>query len=407
LTGAAILGVGLTPFGRFQDRTLSQLAGEAIAGALQDAGIGQHEVDMAFVANSMASVTTGQVAVVGQAILRPLGFSSIPVYNIDNACAGSSSALDLAVHAVEAGRAEVVLVVGVEKLFGPAKSDSFRALNGAVDTDYLQSAGIDAGSQSVFVTSIYPKRLAHYRDRYGLEARTLAEIAVKNRHNAGLNPIAQYRKPLSVDEVLAARVVVAPLTVLMCAPISDGASAVVVMSARRARSRESRPVWILGIAVGMGAPPGHESVIAGTARRAFREAEIEPAAIDIAEVHDSIAFNELLAYEELGLCAPGEGARFEQSGASTLSGKVPVNTSGGLESRGHPVAATGLAQIVELVQQIRNDAGERQVQDVRIAVAENAGGFTIDDTAAVAVTVLGADAVGTSGPQAVRSVQPE
>lgn len=394
MTGAAIVGAGLTPFGRFQDRTLSQLAGEAIAAALQDADVEQREVDMAFVANSMASVTTGQVAVVGQAALRPLGYSSIPVFNIDNACAGSSSALDLAVHAIEAGRAEVVLVVGVEKLFGPDKSDSFRALNGAVDTDYLKSAGIDAGSQSVFIASIYPKRLARYQGRYGLEARTLAEIAVKNRHNAALNPGAQYKTPISIDEVLAARVVVAPLTVLMCAPISDGASAVVVTSEKLARSRASRPVWIRGIAVGMGAPPGHESVITSTARRAFGEARIEPADIDVAEVHDSIAFNELLAYEELGLCAPGEGARFGASGASGLSGRVPVNTSGGLESRGHPVAATGLAQIVELVQQIRHDAGERQVQDVRIAVAENAGGFAVDDTAAAAVTVLGADPVG-------------
>jgi acetyl-CoA acyltransferase len=394
LTGAAIVGAGLTPFGRFQDRTLSQLAGEAIAAALQDAGVEQREVDMAFVANSMASVTTGQVAVVGQAALRPLGYSSIPVFNIDNACAGSSSALDLAVHAIEAGRAEVVLVVGVEKLFGPDKSDSFRALNGAVDTDYLESSGIDAGSQSVFIASIYPKRMARYRDRYGLEARTLAEIAVKNRHHAALNPSAQYRTPISVDEVLAARVVVAPLTVLMCAPISDGASAVVVTSEKLARSRASRPVWVRGIAVGMGTPPGHESVITSTARRAFGEAQIEPADIDVAEVHDSIAFNELLAYEELGLCAPGEGARFGESGASGLSGRVPVNTSGGLESRGHPVAATGLAQIVELVQQIRHDADGRQVQDVRIAVAENAGGFAVDDTAAAAVTVLGADPVG-------------
>ena len=403
MTGAAIVGVGLTPFGRFQDRTLSQLAGEAIAGALEDAGVEQHEVDMAFVANSMASVTTGQVAVVGQAVLRPLGYSSIPVYNIDNACAGSSSALHLAVHAIESGRAEVILVVGVEKLFGAEKSDSFRALNGAVDTDYLKSAGIDVGSESVFVASIYPKRLARYREKHGLEATTLAEIAVKNRHHAALNPRAQYRTPLSVEEVLAARIVVDPLTVLMCAPISDGASAAVVTSEKRARSRQSRPVWIRGIAVGMGTPPGPESAIASTARRAFGEAGIKPGDIDIAEVHDSIAFNELLAYEELGLCAPGEGARFAQSGASGLSGQVPVNTSGGLESRGHPVAATGLAQIAELVQQVRNDAGQRQVQDVRVAVAENAGGFAVDDTAAVAVTVLGADPVGTSSRRARRS----
>jgi acetyl-CoA acyltransferase len=391
VSGAAIVGVGLTPFGRFKDRSLSQLAGQAIAAALADAGISPAEVQAAFVANSMAAVTTGQVAVVGQAVLRPLGYSAIPVYNIDNACAGSSSALDLAVQAVESGRAEVVLVVGVEKLFAASRGDSYRALNGAVDTDFLAAADVDASAESVFVAAIYPERLGRYRARYGLAARTLAEIAVKNRANAALNPCAQYTAPITVDGVLGSRMVAEPLTALMCAPISDGASAVVVTSRDRARAGSSRPVWIRGIATGMGAPPGPDSVVARIARRAFAEAEITPADVDVAEVHDSIAFNELLAYEELGLCPAGSGAQFVTSGASSLSGKVPVNTSGGLESRGHPVAATGLAQIIELATQLRGEAGGRQVADARIAVAENAGGFVVDDTAAAVVTVLGAD----------------
>jgi acetyl-CoA acyltransferase len=391
VSGAAIVGVGLTPFGRFNDRSLSQLAGQAIATALADAGISAAEVQAAFVANSMAAVTTGQVAVVGQAVLRPLGYSAIPVYNIDNACAASSSALDLAVQAVESGRAEVVLVVGVEKLFATSRGDSYRALNGAVDTDFLAAADVDASAESVFVAAIYPERLGRYRARYGLQPLTLAEIAVKNRANAALNPCAQYTAPITVDDVVGSRMVAEPLTALMCAPISDGASAVVVTSRDRARAGWSRPVWIRGIATGMGAPPGPDSVVARIARRAFAEAEITPADVDVAEVHDSIAFNELLAYEELGLCPAGEGARFASSGASSLSGKVPVNTSGGLESRGHPVAATGLAQIIELATQLRGEAGGRQVADARIAVAENAGGFVVDDTAAAVVTVLGAD----------------
>lgn len=390
MSSAAILGVGLTPFGRFKDRSLSELAGQAIAAALADAGVSPTEIDTAFVANSMASVTTGQVAVVGQAVLRPLGYSGIPVYNIDNACAASSSAMDLAVQAVMSGRAEVVLVAGVEKLFAASRGDSYRALNGAVDTSFLASSGVDPLAESVFVAAIYPERLGRYRARYGLDARTLAEIAVKNRANAALNPCAQYTEPISVDDVLGSRMVAEPLTALMCAPISDGASAVVVTTPARARSDGRRPVWIRGIATGMGAPPGSDATVARIARRAFAEAGIGPADLDVAEVHDSIAFNELLTYEELGLCPAGEGARFASSGASSLLGTVPVNTSGGLESRGHPVAATGLAQIIELVQQIRHEAGERQVADARIAVAENAGGFVVDDTAAAVVTVLGA-----------------
>ena len=394
MSTAAIVGAGLTPFGRFRDQSLGELAGQAICAALADAGMSPTEVEMAFVANSMASVTTGQVAIVGQAVLRPLGYASIPVYNIDNACAASSSALDLAVQAVESGRAGVVLVVGVEKLFAAARSDSYRALNGAVDTGFLAASGVDASAESVFVAAIYPERLGRYRAKYGLEARVLAEIAVKNRDHAALNPRAQYTEPISVEDVLRSRVVAEPLTALMCAPISDGAAAVVVTSRDRARSGSLRPVWIRGIATGMGAPPGGDSLVARMARRAFAEAGITPADIDIAEVHDSIAFNELLAYEELGLCAAGEGARFAASGASRLSGKVPVNTSGGLESRGHPVAATGLAQIIELATQLRHEAGDRQVDGAGIAVAENAGGFAVDDTAAAVVTVLGADPPG-------------
>jgi acetyl-CoA acetyltransferase len=170
----------------------------------------------------------------------------------------------------------------------------------------------------------------------------------------------------------------------------------VITSAALARSSGRRPVWIRGIATGMGAPPGAESAIARIARRAFAEAGITPADIDVAEVHDSIAFNELLAYEELGLCPAGQGGRFAESGTSSRSGRVPVNTSGGLESRGHPVAATGLAQIIELATQLRHEAGERQVAGARIAVAENAGGFVVDDTAAAVVTVLGGDPPGAS-----------
>jgi acetyl-CoA acetyltransferase len=366
------------------------MAGTAIAAALADAQLSAAEVDMAFVANSMASIVTGQVAVVGQAVLRPLGFSRIPVYNIDNACAGSSSALDLAVQAIASGRAEVVLVVGVEKLFGSDRSVSYRALNGAVDTAFLADSGVDPGAESVFVASVYPERLRRYQEKYGLDAGTLARISVKNRSNAGLNPNAHYTVPTTVDEVLSSRVIVPPITALMCAPVSDGASAVIVCSARRARAAGARPVWVRGIATGMGGDPGGESMVGLLARKAYAEADVTPDVIDIAEVHDSIAFNELLAYEELGLCESGDGQRMVDAGETERTGRLPVNTSGGLESRGHPVAATGLAQVTELVIQIRYEAGARQVGEVRIGVAENAGGFVVDDTAAAVVTVLGA-----------------
>jgi acetyl-CoA acetyltransferase len=196
---------------------------------------------------------------------------------------------------------------------------------------------------------------------------------------------------MTVEEVLASRPIVPPLTALMCAPIGDGASAAIVRSADLAATGSKAPVWLRATAIGMGAPPGGESAIAWAAERAYAKAGVTPAEVDLAEVHDSISFNEMLAYEELGFCKPGEGARLVREGATAIDGPIPVNTSGGLESRGHPVAATGLAQIIELTAQLRGEAGSRQVQGARIGVAENAGGFAVDDTAAISVTVVGSD----------------
>lgn len=385
-----IVGVGLTKFGKYVAVPLRQLGQEAIDIALKDSGLRSDDIDTAFVANAMASVVTGEVSVVGQGILRAAGFSNIPVFNIDNACAGSSSAFNLAVQAIRSGSAQTVLVLGAEKLVSEDRSRAYLALNGASDLDTLAASGIDPARESVFVAAIYPQRLNAYSDKYGLKAETLAQIAVKNRAHAAKNPAAQFTAPLTVADVLSSRQIVGPVTALMCAPIGDGASALILTAKDCVRSGQ-RPVWVLGSAVGMGAPPGAESSIHRVARRAYGQAGIQPSDIDLAEVHDSISFNELLAYEELGFCAPGEGAKLVAAGATSLGGRIPVNTSGGLESRGHPVAATGGAQIAELAIQLRGEAGARQVAGARHALAENAGGFAVDDTAAIAITILGSD----------------
>jgi acetyl-CoA acetyltransferase len=383
----AIVGAGMTRFGKYPDRSLKSLGAEAIAGALADAGLEAADIDMAFVANSMSAITTGQAAVVGQTILRDCGFHGIPVYNIDNACAGSSSALNLAVHAIRAGAARAVLVLGVEKLITSDKTQAFRAINGAVAPDLLAESGIDARTQSIFVASIYPRRLAAYSALHALTGETLADIAVKNRAAAALNPLAQYVEPLTREAVLSSRQIVGPITALMCAPMGDGAAAVIVMRADATRP-DQRPVLIGASVVGMGGAPHGETAIARAAARAFGEAGLTAETIDLAEVHDSIAFNELLAYEELGFAAPGGGSALVASGATAIGGSIPINTSGGLESRGHPIAATGLGQIFELVTQLRGDAGARQVTGARTALAENAGGYALDDTAAIAITIL-------------------
>jgi acetyl-CoA acyltransferase len=385
--GVAVVGIGMTRFGKHPDRSLKSLGSEAIKSALMDAGLDIADIDMAFVANSMAAIITGQAAVVGQTILRDHGFEGIPVFNIDNACAGSSSALNLAVQAIRSGAATTVLVLGVEKLVTKDKVQAFKAINGAVDPEFLAASGIDPLRESVFVATVYPQRLQAYAERYSLVAETLADISVKNRAAAALNPLAQYVLPITRSEVLASRHIVGPITMLMCAPVGDGAAAAIVTRGDKVRHGQ-RPVSIAASAIGMGSSPQSESSIARVARRAYEQAGVGPNQIDIAEVHDSIAFNELLAYEELGFAARGAGGTLVAEGATALGGRIPVNTSGGLESRGHPIAATGLGQIYELVTQLRGDAGARQVKGARIGLAENAGGFALDDTAAIAITIL-------------------
>jgi acetyl-CoA acyltransferase len=386
----AITGVGLTPFGRHRDRSLKSLAGEAIDAALADARCAIQDIDMAFVANAMSAVMTGQCSVVGQSVLRSYGFAAIPVFNIDNACAGSSSALSLAEQAVRAGAARSVLVVGVEKLYSDDRSKTFRALNGAADLDDLDLEGLDPERESVFIKKAYAPRLEAYARRHGLEPTTLARIVCKNREHAVDNPVAQYRTPVTVEDVLTARMIVEPITALMCAPIGDGASAAVVTNADVAKREDRRPIWIRATAVGM-ASETTESPVPRVAGRAFQEARVGPRDVDVAEVHDSTAFTELVAYEHLGFCDPGQGARLVAEGVTTIGGALPINPSGGLESRGHPIAATGLAQIGELVHQLRGDAGPRQVPGASVALAENAGGFVAGNTAAVAVTILAVD----------------
>jgi acetyl-CoA acetyltransferase len=381
---AALAGLGLTPFGKHPDDSLKTLAKAAIGEALDDAGLAPGGVDMAFVANAVAAITTGQVSVVGQTVLAESGIDGIPVYNIDNACAGSAAALNLATHALRAGVAERILVVGVEKLYHEDRAVTYRALNGAADIDWVRSVDVDPERESVFVKHVYADRLAAYAKIARLEPETLAEIAVKNRRHAATNALAQFRDPVTVDEVLAARVVIDPVTTLMCAPIGDGASAVVVAA--------DGPVWVRGSAVSMGSRPGRsKTTLRRVAEAAYDQARIGPEDVDVAEVHDATAFGELLAYEELGLCEPGEGASLVAQGATSLGGRIPVNPSGGLESRGHPIAATGLAQVVELARQLRGEAGDRQVEGARVALAEAAGGFVAGDSASIAVHVLGVD----------------
>ncbi len=387
MTGCAVVGAAVSPFGRFDDISISSLGGGAATAALADAGLTATDIDFVLVANSFGGIVSGQTSIVGQVLCSKIGVTGVPVFNIDNACAGSSSALGLAVQAVRAGAASNVLVLGVEKMLSPDRSVTFRSLNGATDPEFLATLDVDLNTESIYSSVLYPQIIARYTERFPVDAKTLAGIAVKNRANAARNPCAAFTEPLTPEEVLSSRTIAGPLTALMCAPPVDGAAALVV-SAHRGANRRAVPILSSEFRMGFG-PGGTVSSVARVATLAYQAAGLGPADVDVAELSDSTAFSELRAYEEMGFCEPGGGTALVEEGATSLEGRIPVNTGGGLESRGHPSAASGAAQIVEIVTQLRGEAGGRQVPDAVIGLAESAGGFAGGDSAAIAVTILG------------------
>lgn len=411
MSGAAyIVGVGMTPTGKFPDRTLHQLTATAVRAALADAGATASQVDTAFFSNVAASYLQGQHMVAGQVVLRDLGITGVPIVNVENACASASTAFWLACQSVRSGSADVALAVGAEKLFDADRTKSFEIFGGGFDVTrhhelqaYLarlnQAAGVApaqaaASERSIFM-DIYAALAVNHMQRHGLTQRQLAIVASKNHAHSVHNPLAQHRRAWSVDEVLAGRAIAYPLTLPMCAPIGDGAAAVLVCSAAGLkRLSDAAPVAVLACELVSGLPrrddDTEQAITHRAARAAYERAGLGPDDIDLAEVHDATAFGEVLQTEALGFCAPGEGGRFAESGATALGGPLPVNVSGGLESKGHPIGATGLMQIGELTEQLRGRAGPRQVAGARVALAENGGGFIDNEEAVACVTLLGA-----------------
>ena len=398
---AYIAGVGVTKFGRHPERSLSHLAHEAIRQAVVDAGIDLRDVQAVWSGTAAAPVTTGQVCIAGQVILHGLGLGRVPVVNVENACATASTALQQAATMVTLGAYDIVLAFGVDKLYHPDKQKVFSVFNGCADTEHpdvldaylLQDGPRTAGAgqkRSVFM-DLYARLARDYMSRSGATVTDFAAVSAKNSLHGSLNPNAQFTSVHTVEEVLAASPIVAPLTLLMCSPLADGAAAAVLMSARAVRRLGVRkPVRVRSsvLASGFDPQPGEEGVAAWTARQAYAYGDIEPKDLHCVELHDATSPAELIYYETLGLCAPGDGVKLLREGATQLGGRVVVNSSGGLVRKGHPIGATGLAQIHELTVQLRGEAGPRQVANARIALAENGGGFVGVDSAAVVVTTL-------------------
>jgi acetyl-CoA acetyltransferase len=382
VSSAHVIGSAATACGRFRDATVASLAIDALDGALEDAALGPDRVEAIFFANALSGLLTGQECVRGQVALRHSRYGGIPTVNVENACASGSTALHLACQAIDAGAYETVAVVGSEKMTHPDKRRPLEALAGAADVDQLSGAPDD---HSVFMDS-YAERARRRIDRYGWRPADYAGVVVKNRRHAVGNPTAQFRAEMTVDEVLGSRMISPPLTLPMCCPIGDGAAALVITGAPNG-NRDAIRVRAGALSATGGDAPG--TVVQRATATVRERGGVAPDEVDVIEVHDATASAELEAYEHLGLAPEGEGNRLIAEGRTALGGPLPVNTSGGLLSRGHPVGATGVLQIVELVAQLRGRAGERQV-DPRpaLALSQNAGGFVEGDNAVAVVTVL-------------------
>jgi acetyl-CoA acyltransferase len=404
----AIVGAGMTDFGKFLDRSMKDLAGEAVKGALASAGIDKSKLQVAVVGNATAGLITGQEMIRGQVVLREMGIGGIPIINTENACASSSTAFHIAWMYVASGMYDIALAVGMEKLYHEDKRRSFQAIGAAVDVEWVQqmqaaakahedkqkadNPGVaeGAGEKRSMFMDFYAAFARSHMAKYGTTKEQFARIAVKNHYHGSLNPHAQYREVYSLEDVLASPPVAEPLTRLMCSPIGDGAAATVICSAEMAKQFTTKPVNVKASVLGSGfdRAPGDPDVTQMVSRKAYEMAGVGPQDLNVIEVHDASAPAELVLYEELGLCAPGEGGKLIDSKATYIDGPIPVNPSGGLISKGHPIGATGVAQIYEIFTQLRGEAGDRQVKNPKVGMTENGGGMVKGDPAALAVHIL-------------------
>lgn len=405
-----ILGIGMTRFAKYPEKSVKQLAADGFEALMQDVRVDTKDIEAAWFSNSAWGMYTLQHCIRGQVALTPLGIQAVPVMNVENACAGASSAVYGAWMSIKAGLYDLVLAIGAEKVWFPEDTKKmFKGFMSGADVEFAQAmiaafkaeaankakeSGAEGkekkGEHSAFM-DIYGMGARLHMEAYGTTQRQLAVIAAKNHYHGSMNPLAQYQKNMTVEEVLEDKMVAYPLTRSMCAPIGDGSAAALICSERALKKYpDARPVKIKASVLTAGSLPegGFDYIGKRASRLAYEQAGLGPDDIDVVEVHDATAFGELLQYEEMGFCPEGDGGPFAESGATTIGGKLPVNTSGGLECRGHPIGASGIAQMFELVTQLRGDAGPRQVEGARIALAENGGGFIGLGEAAMCVHIL-------------------
>ncbi len=424
-----VVAAGMTPFGRHYDDGVKSLVGKALEATFKDSPVQKDALEAAWFSNSgwgIGSMEPGslpwiaQPCIRGQVALAPNGIDAIPIINVENACASGSTAFNNAYMGVGSGMYDVALAIGAEKMTPPkdapesVKKGALGNMLAGTDVEVMATAmeniraaaakkreeAIARGEvdtkkkqrkeRSPFM-DFYSAMARGHMDQYGTTVEQIAAIAAKNHNQGALNPYAQYRFKMTVEEVLADDEVSFPLTRAMCSPTGDGAAAAILVSGEYLKKvgASVKPVKVRASVLGSsrmttsGAERAKE-----LATLAYEKAAVAPEDIDMAEVHDATAVGELLQYENLLLCPEGEGGKFAQSGASALGGKCPVNPCGGLESKGHPIGATGLAMVAECFWQLRGEAGDRQVEGARLAMIENGGGFLGMGEAAIVMNIL-------------------
>ena len=405
-----IIGVGMHKCGRFLDESLKDLGRVAAWNAIHDADIDGRDIQAAYVSNNLAGLLTGQEGIRGQIILADAGISGIPIVNVEGACASGVIALREAWIAVGSGICDVALALGVEKMYCSDTSRVIKARASDADVETGSAMGLQ-------FTALYAMSLRKFMKKYGWTQEDFARVTVKNRYHGSLNPYAQYQTPVTVEEVLNSRLVAYPLTLYMCSSIGDGAAAAILCAKEVAHNYTRKPLVSIAASQLRTAPfrdpnqkkddikdtmPPHIEdglpykdlyAQAGVAREAYEKAGIGPEDIEVAEVHDAMAPGEMMRCIALGFYKAEDAPSWIREGRTTSTGQLPVNTSGGLSSRGHPIGATGLAQISEMVWQLRDEAGPRQVRGKskggpKVALVQNSGGYAPSGTAAMTVTIL-------------------
>lgn len=389
MTKVVVSGVGMSPFGKFLDKSMKDLGKVAVDAALADAGVEVGDIQAMFFSNALAGLITGQECIRGEVVGYPLGLAGIPIHNVENACASGGNALHLAWLAVASGLYDTVLALGVEKANHEDRQRTFSAYAAGMDVEQGFATGDGAGQERSPFVDRQARLAATLFDERGVTMEGLARVTSRSLESARLNPFAHRRFGGSPQDVLDARVVVEPLTVLMSSPVSDGAAAVVVTSRPVAPARS---VDILGSRMATRPPadqPDAPNAVEASARAAYEQAGLGPGDMDLAEVHDASVAYELMAWTDVGLCAPGDEQRWAMEGVTEAGGAMPVNRSGGLVGRGHALGASGLAQVHDVVRQLRGEAGDLQLAGPRRAVVQIGGGVVDWLTAASSVHVLG------------------